>query len=304
MTPEPQRGGAGSAAPPAVYGAAGRAAPAGAARSSFHLALRLLPETRRAAMFEIYAFCRAVDDVADGPGAAPDKRAALERWRADIRACCAGAGPQQLAALQRHIAAFGLACADFEAIIDGMLMDAEAAPLCAAPTATLDLYCDRVASAVGRLSVRVFGMPHDDGVLLAHHLGRALQFTNILRDIDEDAAIGRAYLAREWLLDAGVNPEDIARGAAAIAAHPALAPACLRMAAQAQGYFEEATRIMRRQPAHCVRTPRLMAAVYRALLARLLARGWSGPRRAVRVGKFAKLGILLRHAVAWQSIQH
>lgn len=297
MTPEQLRA-AGRALAPAALGAPLQAARAGAARSSFHLALRLLPETRRAAMFEIYAFCRAVDDVADGPGPASAKRAALERWRAEIRDCCAGAGPERLAALQRHIAAFGLACADFEAVIDGMLMDAQAQPLCAPPAAMLDLYCDRVASAVGRLSVRVFGMPQQDGVLLAHHLGRALQFTNILRDIDEDAAIGRAYLAREWLLDAGIAPDDIARGAGAIAADPALAHACLRMAAQAQGYFEEATRIMRRQPAQCVRTPRLMAAVYRALLARLLARGWAGPRGAVRVGKFARIGILLRHAVA------
>ena len=63
--------------------------------------------------------------------------------------------------------------------------------------ATLDLYCDRVASAVGRLSVRVFGLAEDDGIQLAHHLGRALQLTNILRDIDEDAGIGRLYLPRE-----------------------------------------------------------------------------------------------------------
>ena len=75
-------------------------------------------------------------------------------------------------------------------------------------SATLDLYCDRVASAVGRLSVRVFGLAHDDGILLAHHLGRALQLTNILRDIDEDAAIGRLYLPREGLLQAGIDSTD------------------------------------------------------------------------------------------------
>ena len=74
--------------------------------------------------------------------------------------------------------------------------------------ATLDLYCDRVASAVGRLSVRVFGLPEDDGILLAHHLGRALQLTNILRDIDEDAGIGRLYLPREALLQAGIASDD------------------------------------------------------------------------------------------------
>jgi phytoene synthase len=184
-------------------------------------------------------------------------------------------------------------------VIDGMLMDAEAAPLCAPPADVLDLYCDRVASAVGRLSVKVFGMPGLDGVLLAHHLGRALQLTNILRDIDEDAAIGRVYLPRELLLDAGVVLERAAPAAAAgaIVAHPALPRACVRVAAQAQRHFDAAGRVMRGYPASCVRTPRLMGAVYLALLARLRARGWACPRTPVRVGKLARVGILLRHAV-------
>ena len=80
--------------------------------------------------------------------------------------------------------------------------------------ATLDLYCDRVASAVGRLSVRVFGMAEDAGMALAHHLGRALQLTNILRDLDEDAGIGRLYLPQEALREAGItttDPDDRAR---------------------------------------------------------------------------------------------
>jgi phytoene synthase len=267
------------------------------------MALRLLPAPQRAAMFEIYAFCRAVDDIADGAAPVAAKRAALEHWRTDIRACCAGAGPAPLGALQGHINAFGLACADFEAVIDGMLMDAGAEPLCAPPAATLDLYCDRVASAVGRLSVKVFGVPGSDGVLLAHHLGRALQLTNILRDIDEDAAIGRVYLPREPLLEAGVVLDaasahiSAGNSAAAIVAHPALARACLQVAADAQAHFDAARRLMRGYPASRVRTPRLMGAVYLALLARLCARGWACPRAPVRVGKLARVGILLRHAV-------
>jgi phytoene synthase len=263
-------------------------------RSSFHAAMRLLPAPQRAAMFEIYAFCRAVDDIADSDALAPAKRAALEAWRADIRACCAGFPPQRLGALHGHIMAFGLACADFEAVIDGMLMDAQAEPLCAPPEAMLDLYCDRVASAVGRLSVKVFGMPRDDGLTLAYHLGRALQLTNILRDIDEDAAIGRLYLPREPLLGAGVGLDG---GAGAIAAHPALPSVCALVAAWAQVHFDEARRVMRGYPSACVRTPRLMAAVYQALLTRLLARGWASPRAPVRIGKLARVGILLRHAV-------
>jgi squalene synthase HpnD len=292
MTAEREQ--AGAAGP----GAQARMAPA-AARSSFHTALRLLPAPKQAAMGEIYAFCRAVDDIADGAAPVPAKRAALEHWRADIRACCAGAGPAQLEALQGHVKAYGLACADFEAVIDGMLMDAEAAPLCAPSADVLDLYCDRVASAVGRLSVKVFGVPGLDGVLLAHHLGRALQLTNILRDIDEDAAIGRVYLPRELLLEAGVLDGAAAGGGPAgdIVAHPALPRACVQVAARAQGHFDAAGRVMRGYPVSCVRTPRLMGAVYLALLARLRARGWACPRAPVRVGKLARVGILLRHAV-------
>lgn len=308
MTAEREQAGAraGAQLAPLEPGAAGADAPATPAaarsisRSSFYMAMRLLPAPQRAAIIGIYAFCRAVDDIADGCAPAPARRAALERWRADIRACCAGAAPAHLAALGGHVKAYGLASADFEAVIDGMLMDAGAAPLCAPPAAVLDLYCDRVASAVGRLSVKVFGMPDGDGVLLAHHLGRALQLTNILRDIDEDAAVGRVYLPREPLLEAGVLPGTAAGGRTAgdIVAHPALARACVQVAAQAQGHFEAARRVMHGHPASRVRTPRLMGAVYHALLVRLCARGWACPRAPVRVGKLARVGILLRHAVA------
>ncbi|HEX8785159.1 MAG TPA: presqualene diphosphate synthase HpnD [Telluria sp.] len=266
-------------------------------RSSFYLAMRVLPAAQRAAMFEIYAFCRAVDDIADGSAPAPEKRAALERWRSDVHACCAGAAPAQLNPLSRHIAAFGLARADFDAVIDGMLMDAQPEPVCAPSAATLDLYCDRVASAVGRLSVKVFGMPAEDGIQLAHHLGRALQLTNILRDIDEDAAIGRAYLPRELLSEAGIEAGAAGWRADAIAAHPAVGRVCVQVAAQAQAHYDEAGHIMRRQHGSRVRAPRLMAAIYRVLLARLGARGWDWPRAAVKVGKLERVGILLRHAV-------
>src|SRR4029078_1004385 len=105
---------------------------------------------------------------------------------------------------------FGLKREDFLAIVAGMEMDVPQ-DIRAPDMATLDLYCDRVASAVGRLSVHVLGMPREDGVLLAHHLGRALQLTNILRDIDEDATLGRLYLPRESLLLAGITTADPAR---------------------------------------------------------------------------------------------
>src|SRR4029078_9246689 len=108
--------------------------------------------------------------------------------------------------LAKAISRFSLLKDDFHTVIDGVEMDARA-DIRAPSIEVLDLYCDRVASAVGRLSVRVFGMGESDGKMLAHHLGRALQITNILRDIDEDAGVGRLYIPREALQLAGIDTD-------------------------------------------------------------------------------------------------
>jgi len=158
--------------------------------------------------------------------------------------------------------------------------------------ATLDLNCDRVASAVGRLSVRVFGLPSDDGILLAHHLGRALQLTNILRDIDEDAALGRLYLPREGLLEAGITETDPLE----VAADPRLPNVCPALVARAREHFEKADDVMARHPRRIARAPRIMSKYYGAILQLLIARGFSAPRAPVRVSKVTRLAIVLRYA--------
>src|SRR5579859_1963868 len=178
-----------------------------ASGSSFYAAMRILPAAQREAMFQIYSFCRKVDDIADSDGPREERLAALQEWRDDIDSLYRGNPPPRLADYVASVKKFDLKREDFLAIVDGMEMDVPQ-DIRAPDMATLDLYCDRVASAVGRLSVRVFGMPREDGILLAHHLGRALQLTNILRDIDEDAAIGRLYLPREGLLHAGITNDD------------------------------------------------------------------------------------------------
>jgi presqualene diphosphate synthase len=264
-----------------------------ASGSSFYTAMRILPAAQRDAMYEIYAFCRAVDDIADSDLPAPRRRADLLQWQQDIDACYAGRTPPRLRRLQRQISAFGLKREDLQAVVDGMLMDADAA-ICAPDAATLDLYCDRVASAVGRLSVRVFGMPEADGIALSHHLGRALQLTNILRDIDEDAAIGRVYLPREALQAAGVAPLDVPLE---IAAHAALGGVCAGLAEEAEAHFRQADAIMRRNPRRAVKAPRIMAAAYHVILERLLARGWDYPRAPVKIPKWRLIGIVLRYAL-------
>jgi phytoene synthase len=260
--------------------------------SSFYVAMRLLPSEQRHAMFAIYDFCRAVDDVADGRGDRQARLTELARWRMDVDALFAGAPPSRVQALAAPIRAFGLEREDFLSIIDGMEMDARA-DIRAPELAILDLYCDRVACAVGRLSVRVFGMQGQDGASLAFHLGRALQLTNILRDLDEDAGKGRLYLPREALLAAGISQTD----PATVLDHSALGKACAMVVNRAHSHFAAARRLMAQHPLRIVRAPRLMERVYQNILERLTARGWAAPRHPIRAGRARLLWIVLRHGL-------
>ena len=274
-------------------GQAGAALPA--AGSSFYLAMRILPRAEREGMYAVYAFCRAVDDIADDGGPIAPRREALDRWRNAIDALFAGKPSDLTRDLAAPTERFGLKREDFHAVIDGMQMDLEA-NLNAPDWATLDLYCDRVASAVGRLSVRIFGIEPEAGDKLAHHLGRALQLTNILRDIDEDAEMGRLYLPREALSAAGIAIDG--RAPAEILAEPNLETACRDVAARAQEHFAEADRIMSACPRRAVRAPRLMETAYRQILTDLLARGFAPPRPRVRTNKLRVLGAMLWYGIA------
>ena len=262
-----------------------------ASGSSFYNAMRILPRAQREAMFEIYSFCRQVDDIADASGRRDLRGAQLERWRADIDALFAGTTVARTQGLAVSVREFGLRREDFHAVIDGMEMDV-VADIRAPSDTTLDLYCDRVAGAVGRLSVRVFGMQEQDGLALAHHLGRALQLTNILRDLDEDASIGRLYLPAESLRAAGICTTDPAE----VLAHPGLGKACANLVDRARDHFRHADAIMARNPRRTVRAPRLMAKAYLAILDRLVDRGWSPPRRPIRLPRARLLWLIMRHA--------
>lgn len=264
-----------------------------AAGTSFYWAMRLLPTPRRDAMYAIYAFCRVVDDIADSDDPPEKKQAALEGWRQEVDAIFVGKSNLPLGRLlAADIAAFDLRRADFLAVIDGMAMDA-ARDIRSPSLAELDLYCDRVASAVGRLSVRAFGANGSAADRVAHHLGRALQLTNILRDLGEDAARGRLYLPRELLADAGISatlPE-------AVLEHPNLRHACEQLAELAERHFAEARAAMAECPRRAMRPARAMGAVYHAQLERLRARGWSRIAEPVKLSKQTKLWIALRHGL-------
>jgi phytoene synthase len=258
--------------------------------SSFYTAMKLMPKLERLAMFAIYGFCRQVDDIADdGQGTRADRAAALDQWRADLDALYAGRPAGQAAFLGDAVRRYGLDKQDFLTVIDGMAMDV-AEDIVGPDLATFDLYCDRVASAVGRLSVKVFGMDEAPGIKLAWHLGRALQITNILRDMDEDASIGRLYLPREVLEGAGIavsTPQEVID-------HPKIDRACQRLAVMAREHYAAAEAVLAKKPKGRLMTPRLMGAVYGAILDKTAAAGWSPPRVRASVGKGRLLWIVLR----------
>ncbi len=264
-----------------------------ASRTSFYGAMRLLPRRRQAAMYAIYAFCREVDDIADGTSSRAEKLAGLEQWRQQIDELYAGRPRHPVTrALQEPIRAFQIRREDFLAVIDGMEMDAWE-DIRAPSLADLDLYCGRVASAVGRLSVRAFGETSADADLVARHLGRALQLTNILRDLAEDSDSGRLYLPREILARHGIEAIE----PAAVLAHPSLPAVCGEVAAMARDHFVKAHEAMARCNRRAMRPASVMGAVYRRLLDRLVAGGFRDLRAPVRVPTPIKVWLALRHGL-------
>jgi phytoene synthase len=199
-------------------------------------------------------------------------------------------GPVERVLLQA-IDAYRLRQQDFEAVIDGMQMDAETT-IVAPDMATLDLYCDRVAAAVGRLSVRAFGDGSPEADKVAWSLGRALQLTNILRDVAEDAGRDRLYLPREYLVAAGVPLDPHAA-----LVDPKLPAVCSRLAAEAHRHFDDALAAMRRCDPTAMKPARVMGESYAAILDALEARGWNRLMEPVRVPKWRKIWIAVRHGM-------
>jgi phytoene synthase len=141
--------------------------------------------------------------------------------------------------------------------------------------------------------VRVFGLPESEGIALAHHLGRALQLTNILRDIDEDAEIGRLYLPRENFFAAGILDPTPSK----IVALPDLEAVCAPLLAQAKLHFEQADAIMAGKSRDVIRAPKVMFLAYSAIWRRLAARGFARPRARIKTPKIALLGAILAYGI-------
>jgi squalene synthase HpnD len=262
--------------------------------SSFYWAMRFLPLEKRQAMFAVYAFCRQVDDIADEPGQIAAKQQALGGWRQEIERLYDGMAEWPVAAaLLRPVERFDLRKEDFLAVIDGMEMDA-AHSIRIADMEELHRYCDRVACAVGRLSVRIFGVPQPTGDALASALGQALQLTNILRDLKEDARRDRLYLPAALLRSRGVA---VGSDAEAVLRHSAIIGACEQLSGLAARRFEEAASLSAVCDRRQIRPAVIMMEVYRRTLERLNGRGWGRWAEPVSVSSAEKLWVALRYGM-------
>jgi phytoene synthase len=264
------------------------------AKSSFSGTMQLLSAHRREAMYALYAFCREVEDIAASEASRVLKYTLLGNWRSEIALLYAGR-PQHLVtcALSEPVRQYSLQCADFLAIIDGMEMDART-DIRAPSLSELDRYCERVAVSVGRLSVRILGEGTPAGDRVAAELGRALQLTNILRSLAEDARRHRLYLPREVLQAHGIH----ATAPSWVLAQPALPDVCRDVAMLAEGHYAAAAEAIAVCPRGTMRPAAVILHIYRALLRELLARGWRRLDEPVQIAGWRKAMLVLRHGLA------
>lgn len=260
------------------------AAITGRSGTSFANGMAILPRPRREGMWALYAFARVIDDIADEDWPLADKHRLLDAWRGEIVAACAGQARSAVGrALMGPIGRYDLPGSEFQGLIDGMQMDADG-PVVAPPRAELARYTRRVAGTVGLLSMRIFGAWRGEvSGRFALALADAFQLTNILRDVEEDAALGRLYLPREALEAEGVPCEP-----AAALAHPRLARVRARLGAEARAEFARARALIGAHDRRHLAPALLMMGVYAAYLARMEAEGFRAGLR-IRLSKGEKL---------------
>jgi 15-cis-phytoene synthase len=260
--------------------------------SNLALAFILLPREKRAAMSALYAFCREVDDVADEESVPVDvRRERLQEWRADVRAACEGREPRMpvnrelQSAITRYHLPFGL----FDELVIGVETDLTV--LRYPDYETLELYCYRVASVVGLLSIEIFGYTNPACRDYAVHLGKALQLTNILRDVRNDAERGRIYLPLEALARHRVSAEELLR----FEYSDRFEALAASVAGRAREHYRRARELLPPEDRRAMSSAELMGSVYWRLLGKLEKARFQvlGPEPA-RLSKAQKLGLIAR----------
>lgn len=229
--------------------------------SSFIVSFKFLSTEKRDAMIALYAFCREVDDVVDDCSDANVAQTTLNWWRNQVEMIFEGMPEHPVClALQTHVAAFNLPKSEFLDIIDGMQMDLQQARYLT--FADLELYCYRAAGVVGRLSARIFGFTEDTTLQYAEKLGLALQLTNIIRDVGEDARRGRIYLPVEDLQTYSITSAEIL----SYKSNDAFAKLMAFQIERAKRVYKDAIALLPAADAKNQKPGLVMAAIYYALL--------------------------------------
>jgi phytoene synthase len=242
-------------------------------------------------MRALCAFYREVNDIADGDASRSLKQILLANWRSEIGLLFAGRPQHDVThELSEAVHLYGLRCDDFLAIVDGM--DARA-DIRAPSFAELDRYCERMAVATGRISVRIFGEASLEGQRVAAELGRALQLTDILCDLAGDARLHRLYLPRELLHAHGI----FATTPSWVLAQPALPEICRDLAVLAERHYAAAAEAIAACSRWTMRPAAMMLGIYRAVLHELLARGWRQLDEPIRIPVWRKLALVTRHGL-------
>ena len=260
--------------------------------SNLALAFVLLPKAKRDGMSALYAFCREVDDVADEDSVPVEaRRTQLAGWRADVRCACEGGTPKFPVnqELQRFIRAHHLRFELFDELIRGCEMDLDTKRY--ATHEQLEVYCHRVASVVGLLSIEIFGYQNPACHDYAVSLGKALQLTNILRDVRADAERGRIYLPLAELKRFQVTEAEILRHEYS----ERFAKLAASIAARARDFYRRARATLPPEDRRAMVAAELMGSVYWRLLCKLEAKQFNvlGPE-PTRLSKAQKLTLILR----------
>ena len=258
---------------------------------NFYYSFLLLPPARRRSMCALYAFLRHTDDLADEPGSTEGKRVALTRWREALESALDGRGLgwPGLEALADAVTRHGIPRNLLLEVIDGVAMDVEPRPF--ETFADLYAYCYRVASAVGLSCIHIWGYRSDGGRAegLAEKCGVALQLTNILRDVREDARLGRIYLPREDLDRFGVTAADLTADAPSERVRALFEFEGLR----AYNYYAEAAPLIRLVAPVGRPVLRAIVGIYRALLDEIARRDWNVLAGRISLPGWRKAGITL-----------
>ena len=260
--------------------------------SSFFWSMRFLPLAKRNAMYTIYAFCRHLDDIVDGDSEMSEKVELIDAWREELNNIYDKKAPVTEIGrkIYKNCMRFKLPKEELSRLIEAISMDIPN-PVQAPSLEELYRYCRGVAGVPGSLSLRIFGCQDEELIAqLSESLGTALQITNILRDVKEDAQINRLYIPREFLEKAGIT----ARDPLTVVVDKNLAIAREELAQIAIANFNRAQVLIPKLDKKTARHVRMIERIYRRYFDIMQKRGWEIISPKPRLGKLSKFSIALR----------